>query len=706
MNQRRRYALIAAALLAVPSLALSQNRQNNNPNRPPAPPQAQHPAILKKYVAEHTSKTEQELADLIQRRSATRASDMPYLDLQIDLRILSRWLGTAALSADPMSDTQAVAWLRLRDMQTVCATVDAWTVKQVGTAPAKPQADAMKAITQATYKLPPDVGSSGAIDSVLTPLRAPLLIALGDAKGNAPDMRPPNPSPTTGPSTQPKKDEPPAPAAAPLTLDQINGRVTQLQLSPPLRQQLLAAVAAAKQAQGEEATTLTEMLRRSMDTVLSMQSDISVDPAARADMEQKLGQAVSLFTDPRLRDVADKTFDELSRYRESAAKMSAVGLPRDKMQSLAPVFAYARAHPQDQQKLFDAVTKFATLEKEIGEIKPPAMTVLGARQLDAQMKLYATAREAFLAECEGLANAGGGAFAADASGIPTRADDLDKVASFIKLLARLPQTQERLLTLKPRPTGAFEKRLVQTLVKLSDNDPTQKANAQTLLLQVDEIASAWADAQEATANPIEPEAFKALAGRGWPEIEVKLKTTAIELTTSIAAGNAPDTTKLNMLRQAKSLLSDVRKIVDLRAKLASATALARWADCNLTQEKIDALLELHRADYGPVLAASLEGDSDEKALRQQQQRYRGLLSTLNRAADRAAGCESLPADARGLIGRLTTHSEKAPHASIRFLSFASDLIDFARAAPETDPNEINELQNQMLATLNRMTARN
>ncbi len=698
MNHRRR-CLALALLVAAPSLAQSQDR----PNRPPAD-RAQHPAVLKVYVADQVKKVEQELADLIQRRSATRATDLPYLDLQIDLRIVSRWLAQEVLVADPMSDAQAVAWLRLRDMQTMIATIDAWAPQQSGRTPAKPQADALKAINKATYNLPQQA-DSGVIDGVLQPLRAPLLIALGDAKGEAPDMRPPNPAP--GATTQPKKDptDPAPPVTAPLTLDQINGRVTQLPLSPALRQQLLAAVAAARSAQGNESTTMTEMLRRSMDTVLSMQADISVDPTGRAEMEQKLGQAVSLYTDPRLRDAADKTFDELIRYREGATKMAAIGLPRDKMQSLAPVFAYARAHPQDQTKLLEAVTRFATLEKEVGEMKTPASAVLGSRQVDAQLKAYTAAREAFLSECENLANAGGGAFTSDSSAVPGRAADMERVASFLRVLMRLAQTQERLLTLKPRPTGSFEKRILQTLAKLNDNDATVRASAQTLLQQVDEIASAWTDAQEATANPIEPEAFKALAGKAWPEIEVKLKTTATELTSAIATGGAPDAARLNTLRQSKALLADVRKIVDLRVQLVGATALARWADCNLTPAKIDALLELHRSDYGPLIAAALDGNGDEKALKQQQMRYRGLLTTLHRAADRAAGCEALPADARGLVGRLTTPSEKTPHQSIRFVSFVSDLIEFARASPEVDQVEITQLQDQMLMTLNRMTQR-
>lgn len=697
MTACHRSILLAAVLLAAPTLGGAQNRPNN-PNRAAQP---QHPAVLKRYIADHIAQTERELAEFIQRRLVTLPSDLPYLDFQIDLRILSRWLAQSVLSADPMSDTQAVAWLRLRDMQTMCATVDGWAPQQAGRALAKAQADAFKTVNKATYNLPDSIDSVATIDGVLVPLRAPLLIALGDTQGEAPDMRPANPQP--GAATQPQKEASATPVAAPLSLDQIAGRITQLSLTPALRQQLLAAAAIAKQAQGEEANQLTEMLRRAMDTVLSMQSDISVDPASRADMEQRLGQAVSLYTDPRLRSAAEKTFDDLARYREGAARMNAIGLPRDRMQSLAPVFAWARAHPEDQQKLLDAVTTFATLEKEIGRITVPAPNVLGARQLDAQLKAYATARDAFLAECESLSSAGGGMFGSDPGGVAKRADDLERMASFIRLLARLPQTQERLLTLKPRPTGAFEKRLIQTLVKLDDRDANQRANAQTLLQQTDEIASAWADAQEATANPIDPEAFKALAGRGWPEIEVKLKATATELTQSIATGNVPDANKLALLRRAKVLLADVRNIVDLRARLASATALPRWADCNLTPAKIDSLLEMHRIDYGPVLAASLEGDAGEKELRQQQQRYRGLLAALTRAADRAEGCEALPADARGLIGRLTTPSDRTPYASIRFVSFVSDLIEFGRAASDTDPAEINQMQNQMLTVLNRMT---
>ena len=78
-------------------------------------------------------------------------------------------------------------------------------------------------------------------------------------------------------------------------------------------------------------------------------------------------------------------------------------------------------------------------------------------------------------------------------------------------------------------------------------------------------------------------------------------------------------------------------------------------------------------------------------------------ATLNRVADRAKACEALPEDPVGLVGRITTPSEKAPNQAVRFLSFSSDLIDFARAAPEVDMSEVTQLQEQMLTTLNRMS---
>jgi hypothetical protein len=655
-----------------------------------------HPAALKKYIADETVRFEREIADRIRRRSETSQQDLPYVELQIDLRVLARWLATQVTAVDAFSDAQAVAWLRYRDIVALIPSVDTWATAQKGNVPTKTQTTALAALHKATFDLK-NAGSVGEIDGVLIGLRAPLLLSLGDKDGKAADARParkPGPT-TTATVATPSTATPPA---EPLTLDQLSMRVTQLTISVPLRQQLLGAIGVAKAAEGEAADRMTSVLRSAVELAAAVQSNVAVDPAARSQLETEIGEAVALFSDPRLRDAGQKRLDDLKEYRQLTGRVMSLALTPETLRQLQPAFLYANQNPEQGGKVLAAVETFARVDREMAAPRPATQDPIG-RQIDAQAKLYTTERAGFLGDIDRLKP--GSAVAADPAQITQRVEGMEKISAGIFVLRRLAQSQTTLLELKPRPTGGLEKRITQTVVKLGDNDVSARDTARTYLTDVDRLAQAWTDVRGIIAKPVDDAAMQKFTGMTWSAVDARLRATATEQASTLASPiGGLDDAKLDGMVRGATMIEQVQKLADLESRLAAATAVTRSADCTVTPDKFAKLMDDYRKDFAALFTACLQG-GDPKPLTAAVDRYRGVMSVLDRLASLQAECETLPDGTRGLISRLTTPSEGAPFGTIRYLSLMTDLIDLFSGAAEAEPEAIDKLRQQMLDRLNR-----
>lgn len=660
---------------------------------PRKPPAAQQPEVLKSYVADRLAGVERELADLIQERVGTASQDLPYLELRIDLRILQRWLTRQLLSPEPYSDAQAVIWLRHRDLSDVIATVDGWAKTQSGVATKRTQTEAMTAIRKATYDLK-DAADTGAIDALLVPLRTPLLAALGDATGKAPDMRPEIRKPVT---TAPTDHDDPAPAEPP-SLDQLATRVSQLTVSMALRQQLIACIAAARVADEDERGKLLGMLRNAVELAQAIQSNLGVDATSRATIETSLSEAVALFSDPRLRDAGQARLDNLQQYRALAGRVTSLALAPEVMRAIAPAFAYARENPDAATKILGAIEAFAALEAEIAQHKPAAATDLVGRQIEANYRAVLNERAGFLEEAGKLK--GSGMFVSNPDDLQKRIASMRTALDTVRTLKQLSATQQILLELKPRPTGALEKRMTQAVAKLADPDAAQRESGRAYLHQLDELATHWDALQKLLVGADEPAAQK-YAGLAWSALQTRARTLATDAVNIAASTGSADTAKIDAIKRLAPLVEQIRMLGQLEQRLATTDSLNRWADCTLNQERISRLLDTYRADFAAIVASTLKGDPDARETQQLRQRYRGLLTTLETLALAAEGSAQLPEGPRGQIARLTTPSHNSPHARIRYLSLMTDLIELTRMSALTDADAISKLEGQMLQRLNR-----
>ena len=684
MNRLTRAALPVLLLLPTLSPAAQSAEKPKKDNK------AAQPSAVRDFVNSETGRLEGEVVGLIQQHAALAAGATAWLDLRIDSRILSRWVCQQLLNADPNSDTQAIVWLRYTDALSLSATLDA---ANLTAAPTPAQAAALAKIHKATFDLK-DIENTADLDKTLSAFRDPLFAALN--AGKPVDVRPAMPSVVNAGGAK----ESATTTDVPLTLDQMMPRVTQLSISAPLRQQLMAAISSAKAQTGEDAEKLTGALRDAIALASVLQTNLAVDPDARASMEQQLGEAIALYSDPRLRDAGQQRLAGLQEYRLIATRVAAMKLPPEMMKAFTPAVAYGRDHPESIDTILTTIRKFATLDAQMATKRPALATDAPSRAAEQQLKNYAVERAGLLGEVESMS--GGGAFNVTPDNLADHVAKLQKIAQLYDLLKNLPTMQQQLLALKPKPTGGLEKRITQAVVHSANLDDPQQPDSTQLLINVAALAASWQAAQAEAAKPIADDPMHVYTGKSWAEANAALKQMATELTTSVAAGGEIDTAKLAALGRAPAVFEGVRRVAAITDKLGDAKGLARWADCNFDEKKLTGTLDAYQTDFSAIASATLTGTGDDKTLANVQKKYRGLLATLNTIAAVAPACEKIPADLAALLSRLTITSDHTPReASVRALCWTTDLIGLMQAAPDTDAAAIGKLRDRLLLTLNR-----
>ena len=662
---------VATALLAAGMLTTSPARAAKKEAK------SEQPATLRNFVESETDRLEQEMAALIQQKAAVAAASSGWLDLRIDSRVISRWTCQQLFSTGPMSDAQAVAWLRYQDALSLSATLDS---ANLAAAPSAAQAAALVKIHRSTFDMK-DADSIAAIDAYLTALRDPLLVALNAKKSD--DLRPP----LLEAKFTAKKAA--ATSEAPLSLEAMSTRVTQLSISVSLRQQLLAAIGGAKAATPEDAPNVTAMLRDAIGMATMLQTNFAVDPEARARLEKELGQAVVLYSDPRVREAGQRKLNGLKQYRILASRVAAMKLSPELLKAFAPVITAARDQPEEADKMLSAVEEFSRVDAHMATVRSSVATDAASRAAEQQLKNFAAQRNVVLS--------------AAPDEVAGEVAKLKQTADLYDLLKSLPQTQTQLLTLHPRPTGALEKRLMQAVVhSAADGDPQQEASIATLTA-VGAFVSNWQAAQEAMLKPVDDAEMKKFTGKTWSDATAAVRSTAAELASATASGADLDVAKIQSLSRIPAVLRGVRRGAAVSAALGDAKALARWADCDLDEKKIAAILQGYQAESSPVASAVIEGGGDDKSLTDLENRYRGLLNTLDLIAAAIPACEKMPTDLGWLLCRLTTPSDHTPReAPVRKLCWTTSLLALMQAEPDGGGDIATQIHDRMLQDLNRM----
>ena len=624
---RRSTLLLACCLIAAPAPGWAAS-----PAGPAATKQTDKQGFpaLDPLVDPMVAALEDDIARIAQTRAATGADVRDLLEFRIDLRILRRWALLSAASAEGGSDLQATLWLRARDLGELVSAADGAfdAAKSGATLIPRGRTEALLGVRQLTYDLP-EKPAAGRVDGLLKQVATLAPAALGETVKLAP-MRPPT-TPAAGGRVE-------TPAAAGDSLEALGARAGRVAVSPALRRQLLdlasAASLAAKDARidpgaAKDAQTLRAALSDAVALADGLQRNTAVGADDRMATERRLSDAIVLFADPRTRSAGATRLTGLRRYGELVSKIAALDLPQTEADRLAPLFVYAKSHPEASAALLGAAETYrAAASRAAGrpavaaESDAPYGSVAAAAGPAARAVAddFAAARRGFLTDAASIGG-GGDVFATRPEQIVASAAKLRRLNDLLDAALAAPAAVERLLAYRPLPTGGLERRAKIALVQLADpaTGAEGKRAGEAFLLDLKRLADADAALKRADVGEYPKEVDAAYTGgraaefgRHWPIVVAQQATAAAGGTGGTGGaggtgGKAIDPAALDRLEAGVGLIQALTAAVELEKAVGRTGALERWADWSVGPGEANRLLGPYR---GAMTAAFAGFDAD------------------------------------------------------------------------------------------------
>ncbi|MDB5297555.1 MAG: hypothetical protein JWO31_3538, partial [Phycisphaerales bacterium] len=448
--------------------------------RPPVAPSDGKGFPAKPALEADLAALDDEVAAYLQFRGDVPADGASRLELLIDLRLIARWLLAAAVAERPDTDLQVAAVLRADEL--VATAVALPTQFKVSPKPTPAQADAMAKVHALSFKLP-ELKQVRQADDVCREVGQLLVSAAGPlpaADRQIPPMRPPavlRPPPSTTPDRKPKRPAgpPAAPAGDPLA------RAAALTVAAPLKKQVLNVVTlgmsartdAAIEADRKDAAAIAAVADRGLEMAEGLAQGTAVDAAARPQMERQLADGLALFADARTRDAGRRRLSALDDYAARLARVRRLNLPPELRQRLAPAFAYAGQHPDVAGKLLETVEGYleacGRMDARAAATQPAALGQREAKAVAEAVKAAAKAREEFLADAAVMGQPGQ---RVDVAGLLAHADALRQALDAVDAYEKVPEAVRVLVTTRPRPAGALERRVATLTSALLDPRPS------------------------------------------------------------------------------------------------------------------------------------------------------------------------------------------------------------------------------------------
>lgn len=636
-------------------------------------------------LSEPLASLEQQIARLAQTRADAPAAQLPYLEFQVDVRVLASWLCEQAMAAKPDSESQPVLYLRAQDALALVVEIDRWVAANVNNPLSRTQSESMIRLRQMTYRLG-KADSLALLDATLRSIAENLAGALSPTPlaGRLPAMRP-VPFPATRPSVVEPVDGGVTPS---LTLPQLAEKVRQMSISPVLRKQVLALVQAAQNAADDanESAALRSALDVAIELASGLQTNVAVAAEDRLRLEQSLADALSLYADPRTRAAGDRRLKSLNEYRKLLSRVLSLSLPRDVMATLAPALVFARENPDRGGVILDAIETFARETARFDSRKASAPLPENYRRgFEDLQRQFAQQRQAFLAAAATVGDRS--VFRESIESLTTIAAELRRINELLEAIVQMPSTLDRLAVYKVRPAGALEKRVVTAIVQASNPQPSDpRKQASDFLLQLGRLQSAAQRLSDTIAE------IPADAGRTWfgdkvAEIERSVRQRVAEIASIGAEGNPLPSGDIARLERGIDLIASITSAARIETALPKTEALQRWADWRASPAGLQAVLAPLRQSASSAIDSWLAGDAQAiDRFYRRRQRFVPLLRLIERSVPYAEQCGKLPTDLAGLLARFGTPSHQQPFAAQRLASMGIDLL-LHRAA--TDPNGVD-----------------
>ena len=651
-------------------------------------------ATSRGYFKANVQDAEREIVPLVMRRSETKSGELTLTDLQLDMRILVRWVASLPTSSD---DAAAVSYLRVRQLRAAATALDSHIATHRDEPLTKIQQTAVAQLHQLTYDLPakPD---SAKLDATCRAIGQYLLIF---ATGNAtlpeiPPMRPgslaPAPAePAAG--TNPAIDQPhPIPP-------QHTGpaqAIPQLGVSPALRQQLLRTLdmtqhPATYQLSDDDARQLAQMLDEAVDVAAGLASNAGVTPEARAGLEQQLTESLALFSDKRLRDLARNRISAMAKYRQVLSSITKLNLDQASYKALAPAFEYAQNTPAESKRVLAAVEKFVTQCAQLDGLTATMPSVAGnptltralAKPYEDGRKRFEEARNVFVGAVEQMGGAGMGSTSAD--DLENELRDMAQCMDMITTIRSMPRTVETLNTFRPRPAGGLEKRIAKELAAATS--PAKDANRQEASVFLHNLVRAANTAKELETlkiSPADQTVFEAYTEKSADDLVTKWRANVTDTVCDAAAGNAMDAGKIDRNEMLKALVDSLSYVAAVEAQVQDKDALSRWADWGLDEKNLSQTLYPYRAAAATAFLSFLNDKTDGmKAWHKVRQDQRPTVTFVLRCV---ASARQVPSGREGLslhCAKLMTPLFIGAFSTARFFTYGNALLAMPRIDTDT-----------------------
>ena len=648
-------------------------------------------------LVDQSTKLEKDLAAKLIRRPEIPASGAAMADLQIDLRIIQRWLLAQTAIAAMESDVQIACLLRAMQLAGVTGKLEE-ALTAVSVPFTRSQGEAAALIHKMSYDLP-DLKGVGELDErckrlgyALHNIASPTPV---DAR-TIPLMRPEplQPDLATGEISIPRD--------GPRTLAELSSEITRATISTSLRQQLLAmartamdAAVSTDPARQTDAAVLQQMLNGGVDLAKGLSATTALSADARDEIETQLAEGLALFGDPRTRIAGRQRVAKLNEYRIVMNRLARGRLSPELRKTLAPAFGYALIHPEQGRKILNAIDAFvgvcqhfeATPRRDNPVVNLRRPTEDAARQFEA-------ARLAFIT---GI-NDPGSSLTMDA--LDGQIADITAAVELYAMLDGMQQTYETLNGYKPRPFGAIESRTLKAAVTATAaiKSPA-RTDALRYLSDLSKLAQLSKAVTQQSFSDIPPAVIKAYTGASLADFEAKCRLTFNELVTQVAGGTEMDKAKIARLRAVGDLCDSLRFASVAERALAAIPPLSRSIDWTLTVEQSQNLLVPFQQELSAAFAGFISDSPTavEKFLKRRDA-FLPLVALLNRDASYAGQCAKLPEGLKGDLARLMTPIEGQPFSTERYLSYA---VTVASLLAVTDADAVQTATDFAMKRLSR-----
>lgn len=624
---------------------------------------------IKATLAERVSQAEAQIAQRMMRRAQTAAEGLPRLELEIDMRLIGRWLLSRAEAAPLGSDAQIAAWIRADLWMDATAAMD--DLLRRGEALTAVQRDGMAQLHKLTFRFP-DIKTTGDLDAFSRQLAILLLIISnpGPEAEKAPPLMRPTPLALSGNVV--------VPATAPATRQsdaEMAEAVAGLRVSTALRQQLVA-LASVLVMPGNTAdadrVAHRKILESSLELARGLNANIGVSPQSRAEMEAQLAEGLALFMDPRTRAAGQAKVSALQHYRQTLEVIARLKLTAEQTEAYRPVFGLFRQNPEAGARAIAMLERYAeySAQHDARPRLPLGTSALLRKSIDDLSKQFAQARTAFPAA----------AGSANVKEMEALVEEMRRLGDLLSKLDQVHVTLDTLAPFKPRQFGNIERRLtaVATIIAAGGK---QREEAAKYLDDVHQLGKTAIELNHLTLRNAPAQLDKTYAGGKLSQIEVKWKNLVTELAS--AAGSATgeiDRAKMARLQSVRMIYESLKEAAVLEAALSELQPLQRWIDWRVSPADLRAVLSPRAAALSAAVAAFVGADTGDLfdvespgALEDWPKvaaRYQPLTAMVIRCAAYREQCRVLPNGFIGLAAALMTPLDGAPFGAERRICFA------------------------------------